>query len=54
LQGSWLRSVNCDTGFRDYFRISLQHGAWDAAAWAPYAQQPAGVLWLTAKVWNVR
>jgi hypothetical protein len=50
LQGSWLRSVNCDTGFRDYFRISLQHGAWDAAAWAPYAQQPAGVLRLTAKV----
>jgi hypothetical protein len=53
LQGSWLKSRRCDTGFTSFFSITLKHGVWDPAAWQQYLQ-PGQLLQLRAKVWNVR
>jgi hypothetical protein len=53
MQGSWLRSRACDTGFTSFFSISLQQGVWDNAAWEQYLQ-PGGVLQLRGNIWNVR
>lgn len=53
LQGRWLRSRRCDTGFTSFFSISLQQGVWDQDAWEQYLQ-PGSVLQLRGNIWNVR
>eukprot|EP00775_Hariotina_reticulata_P002102 gene2102-2421_t len=52
-QGSWVKSSKCDTGFRNFFGVSLAQGQWSEAAWSRYLQ-PEGVLQLRGRVWNVR
>jgi hypothetical protein len=52
-QGTWVKSRGCDTGFRNFFSLTLQHGHWDASSWAPFLQ-PGGVLKLQGRIWNVR
>jgi hypothetical protein len=53
LQGSWLRSRRCDTGFTNFFSIKLQQGEWDDAAWEQFLQ-PGGTLELRGIISNVR
>jgi hypothetical protein len=52
-QGSWVKSSKCDTGFRNFFGVSLVQGQWNEAAWLRYLQ-PGGVLQLKGRIWNVR
>jgi hypothetical protein len=53
LQGSWLRSRRCDTGYTSFFCINLHQAEWNEAAWQPYLQ-PGDVLQLRGTIWNVR
>jgi hypothetical protein len=53
LQGSWLRSRRCDTGFTNFFSIQLQQGTWDDAVWGQFLQ-PDGNLELRGIISNVR
>jgi hypothetical protein len=53
LQGSWLRSRRCDTGYTSFFSITLQQAEWDEAAWQPYLQ-PGDMLQLRGTICNVR
>jgi len=52
-QGSWVKSSKCDTGFRNFFGVSLVQGQWSEAAWSRYLQ-PGGMLQLRGRIWNVR
>lgn len=48
-----MKSRHCDTGFRNFFTITLQHDNWDEVPWQPYLQE-GDVLQLRGCVWNVR
>lgn len=52
-QGRHVKSSKCDTGYSNFFNITLQQGRWDEGAWRQYVQ-PEGLLKIRGTVWNVR